>query len=438
VSFSSPRLGLPYLQPSQAQKHVTHNEALQRLDALVQLAVADFGATVPPAAPEPGAAWWLGGEASGAWAGQGGRLAVWDGSGWQFLLPRPGWRAWDLSTGRLRVFTGAGWELYLPPLQNLAAIGINTTAEGVNRLAVAAPATLFSHDGGDHRLKINKAGAADTASLVFQSGFDGCAEIGLAGELNLSFKVSDGAVWRDALVVARTTGRVNLPQGAIVQGSLTGSAVQAGPADATPGRLLAVGAFGLGGPLPLAGNIAATDGSLAPGLWSYDTGAGSTGGPAGVTRGALLMTRRAAAAGETQLLVVEEGGAATPPGLVLSRARSGGAWSAWLSGAAVETGANANGEWLRFANGVQECWSPNLVSDTPVAVGALWRSGPLAWTFPAAFAAAPVVSPANVNSPGTNWGTARAVSALAGEGVIFSTASLLGRSLRLRAIGRWF
>ena len=46
---TSPNLVLPYLMPSQAQKHVTHNEALQLLDAVVQLTVEAFGATTPPA-----------------------------------------------------------------------------------------------------------------------------------------------------------------------------------------------------------------------------------------------------------------------------------------------------------------------------------------------------------------------------------------------------
>lgn len=35
----TPNLALPFILPAQAQKHVTHNEALQRLDALVQLVV---------------------------------------------------------------------------------------------------------------------------------------------------------------------------------------------------------------------------------------------------------------------------------------------------------------------------------------------------------------------------------------------------------------
>jgi hypothetical protein len=42
---------LPYLAAAQAQKHVTHNEALRLLDGLVQLAVLDRTAPRPPEAP---------------------------------------------------------------------------------------------------------------------------------------------------------------------------------------------------------------------------------------------------------------------------------------------------------------------------------------------------------------------------------------------------
>ena len=48
MSDLSPILSLPLLQASQAQKHVTHNEALMQLDLLVQLTVADRTRTAPP------------------------------------------------------------------------------------------------------------------------------------------------------------------------------------------------------------------------------------------------------------------------------------------------------------------------------------------------------------------------------------------------------
>jgi len=51
---TSTHLLLPYLLASQAQKHVTHNEALRLLDGLVQLAVLDRDLTTPPGRPADG------------------------------------------------------------------------------------------------------------------------------------------------------------------------------------------------------------------------------------------------------------------------------------------------------------------------------------------------------------------------------------------------
>ena len=69
-------LGLPYLLPSQAQKHVTHNEALRLLDILVQLSVEALDADTPPPVPAEGAVYALGPAPVGAWAGQPGQIAA--------------------------------------------------------------------------------------------------------------------------------------------------------------------------------------------------------------------------------------------------------------------------------------------------------------------------------------------------------------------------
>ncbi len=211
----SPRLKLPYLQPSQAQKHVTHNEALRVLDALVHLRIVSFGAATPPAAPAAGDAHAVGAGAAGAWAGQEGQVALWDGAGWTFHQPREGWRAWAPGEGAMRVHRGGAWAPLGPDLQDVAGLGIRTTSDATNRLAVRSPATLLSHDGADHQVKVNKAAASDTASLLFQSNFAGHAEMGLAGSNDFSLKVSaDGASWSDAMVVDRATGQASFPRGA--------------------------------------------------------------------------------------------------------------------------------------------------------------------------------------------------------------------------------
>ena len=54
MSDTTTHLGLPYLLAAQAQKHVTHNEALRLLDAMVQLSVLDRTRTAPPASPADG------------------------------------------------------------------------------------------------------------------------------------------------------------------------------------------------------------------------------------------------------------------------------------------------------------------------------------------------------------------------------------------------
>jgi hypothetical protein len=206
MSQSSPRLDLPYLQPAQAQKHVTHNEAVMRLDALVQLVLQHSAATVPPADPLPGAAYGLGAGAVAAWSGQDGMLAIWQGEGWLFLPPAEGWRAWDLAAGAYRLWDGSAWVT--PQQQD--RLGLSTSADETNRLAVASAAALFTHAGAGHQLKINKASDTETASLLFQSNWSGHAELGLAGSRDFSIKVSDGGSWQEALVVEADTARVGL------------------------------------------------------------------------------------------------------------------------------------------------------------------------------------------------------------------------------------
>lgn len=216
---TTPNLDLPFLLPAQAQKHVTHNEALERLDLIVQLTLQRFDAESPPAAPPEGRIWALGPAPGGDWAGQAGKLATFLGGAWTFLDPREGWRAWGLAEAQLRVWRGTAWEQ--PPLDDLPGVGIGTTHDGTNRLAVVSPATLFSHAGAGHQVKVNKAAAGDTASLLFQDGWSGRAEMGLAGSDDFSVKVSaDGGAWTEALRIARASGAAEMAAGLKIGGQL--------------------------------------------------------------------------------------------------------------------------------------------------------------------------------------------------------------------------
>lgn len=209
-------LALPYIQPAQAQKHIPHNEALRQLDLLVQLVVDSFAATSPPGLPDPGAIYAVGPGATAAWAGQQGVLAAWIGGAWSYVTPRIGWRAFGRDDASLRIWDGSSWQLAFhefsdSDLQNVTGLGINTSSDTVNRLALASAASLFSHAGNGHQIKINKAAAADTASVLFQTGWSGRAEIGSLGGDDFSVKLStNGSSWISALTLDASTGHMGL------------------------------------------------------------------------------------------------------------------------------------------------------------------------------------------------------------------------------------
>ncbi|MBL4749970.1 MAG: DUF2793 domain-containing protein [Amylibacter sp.] len=212
MTENSHRLTLPYLQASQAQKHVTHNEALRQLDVVVQTSAIEVGATSPPSTPANGDTYALGNSVTGAWAGQDGNLATWDDGTWLFSTPQPGWRIANLASGELLIWNGTNWVLPATKTQELDGIGINATSDNTNRLSVSAPATLLNNEGSGHQLKINKATTADTASVMFQTGFSGRAELGLTGDDDLNLKVSgDGAVWKTALKIDQDRATMLVP-----------------------------------------------------------------------------------------------------------------------------------------------------------------------------------------------------------------------------------
>ncbi len=89
----TPRLSLPVIEAAQAQKHVTHNEALVLIDALTQLTVESRSLTAPPGSPAEGACYIPAAGATGGWSGWDGEIAV-NSGGWFVIAPIPGLKAW--------------------------------------------------------------------------------------------------------------------------------------------------------------------------------------------------------------------------------------------------------------------------------------------------------------------------------------------------------
>lgn len=232
MSDQTPNLSLPFILPAQAQKHVTHNEAIELLDMIVQLTLEDSGVVTPPVLADEGQAWGVGVGATGLWAGQDNNIATWRGGGWLFVPPREGWQAWVRAASGLFVWTSGVWQAQdKTALNDLSTVGINATADSVNRLSVASDATLLNNDGAGHQVKINKAGAGDAASLLYQNGFSGRAEMGLVGSDDFSVKVSDdGTEFFTAISITASSGKVKI-------GDLLGMTPSTTPSIATAGDI---------------------------------------------------------------------------------------------------------------------------------------------------------------------------------------------------------
>lgn len=392
MTQTSPRLELPYLQGSQAQKHVTLNESLQRLDGVTQLVLQTLGDNSAPPAPIEGDVYAIGSSPTGDWSGQPKKLGLRTATGWVFVEPGIGWRAWLHNAAAHLVWDGTDWIDVITNLDNLEHLGIGTIADGTNRLSVSSPATLLSHAGSGHRVKLNKAGLSDTASILFQTNWVGHAEMGMTGDNAYSIKLSsDGSNWitplrmdpagQDITLAPAGTDRIVITDsGAQIDIPVTGSAVQQSADDITPGRLMRA---------------------------DFGYGPGNLVGPVSETAGI-------------------------------------------PTGAVMERGSNANGDYTRFADGTQIC-SHRIALNY---LGGFGCGG--TWTFPASFDNAnshqiaisfSVEVPASSYTPANEGLSLSDIGTPAGGQVLLQQRRLNGLTnfqpgdyvtVRVIAIGPWF
>lgn len=127
----SANLALPYIAAAQAQKHVTHNEAIRRLDAFVQLVLESVTAPAPPGAPEEGARWFVPTGATGAFAGREGSIAAHEAGAFDFLAPATGFLAFIRDEGRLALFDGGAWVSPLAASAHRATISAQVLEEDI-------------------------------------------------------------------------------------------------------------------------------------------------------------------------------------------------------------------------------------------------------------------------------------------------------------------
>ncbi len=185
------QLDLPLVMPSQAQKHVTVNEALVRLDAVAQLRVVSSVVQAPPEVSSDGTGYLIPSGSEGAWQGKAGRIAIWSNGGWVYLTPKTGWRAWDESLGGYRLFDGTDW---MPDAIVASQGGAGTswkviefdhdiTPGGSNATSVAIPgqAQVLGVTG---RVVVALEGAGLTGWRIGVAGSDDRYGTGIGKELN--------------------------------------------------------------------------------------------------------------------------------------------------------------------------------------------------------------------------------------------------------------
>lgn len=86
--MATPNLKLPNTPPGATDISVAYNEAVQTIDALVPLVVQAMDLTAPPStlAGDAGKRWLVPVGATGAWAGQAGKVALCTGADtWRFI-----------------------------------------------------------------------------------------------------------------------------------------------------------------------------------------------------------------------------------------------------------------------------------------------------------------------------------------------------------------
>lgn len=110
------RLGLPLLVPGQAQKEMTHNEALAMLAIAVQPSVLAVGMNTPPTDPVPGSCWIVGSTPTGAWAGQAHAVAGWTVGGWRFVPVHDGFTVYVSTIGRRATYCAGRWSVEREPV----------------------------------------------------------------------------------------------------------------------------------------------------------------------------------------------------------------------------------------------------------------------------------------------------------------------------------
>jgi hypothetical protein len=208
---------LPFILTSQAQKHVTHNQELQILDALVQLTAISSSRSVRPPGAQEADIYIIANSTTGVWSGHEHDIVVYWTQSWHFYTPRVGWRAYIVAQNMQIVYTGKHWVSDgSTQLQNLTLLGVNATATAAVLVHVWANTAVWSaksiSDGGSGGMLqvLERDGIADDLGFTLKTDGICTAVLGQFGFDRFWVSVSlDGKSFSYALSINISTGIVD-------------------------------------------------------------------------------------------------------------------------------------------------------------------------------------------------------------------------------------
>lgn len=160
---TTPHLNLTLVEQAQAQKEVTVNMALMRLDALLNTSAKDKDLATPPSTPTEGDVYIVAASPTGDWASHAGHIAYFNQI-WRFIVPQVGASLWVADEAIHYVFDGTAWikplissirhSILLQPDVNLfptvsngcaAAMRANTSSTSANRVTLDFDASAMEY-----------------------------------------------------------------------------------------------------------------------------------------------------------------------------------------------------------------------------------------------------------------------------------------------------